>query len=83
MVDYGWDFLSRKVIWSLRQACYIALLRIPEGYEEVDEIKKVEDLLNSSQKRGNNHIQERAFPRTDNSMFDQAEETEKEAGQIA
>lgn len=64
MVDYGWDFLSRKVIWSLRQACYIALLRIPEGYEEVDEIKKVEDLFNSSQKRGNNHIQERAFPRT-------------------
>jgi len=22
MVDYGWDFFSRKVIWCLRQACY-------------------------------------------------------------
>ena len=83
MVDYGWDFLSRKVIWSLRQACYIALLRIREGYEEVDEIKKVEDLFNSSQKRGKQPYPGEGVPKDRNSMFDQAEETEKEAGQIA
>ena len=64
IVDYGWDFYSRKVIWSLRQACYIALLRIPDGYEDIDEVKKVEALFNSSQMRGNNSIQDRSFPRT-------------------
>ena len=64
MVDYGWDLYSRKVIWSLRQACYIALLRIPDGYEDIAEVKKVEALFNSFQMRGNNSIQDRSFPRT-------------------
>lgn len=64
MVDYGWDFYSRKVVWSLRQACYIALLKIPEGYEDLEEVKKIETLFNSSQMRGNNSIQDRSFPRT-------------------
>ena len=64
MVDYGWDLYSRQAVWSLRQACYIALLRIPEGYEEYEDIGKIENLFNASHVRGNNSIQSRTFPRT-------------------
>ncbi len=64
MVDYGWDLFSRKVVWSLRQACYIALLRIPEGYHDFEDIRRIEALFNGSHVRGNNHFVERSFPRT-------------------
>ena len=63
MVDYGWDLFSRKAVWSLRQACYIALLKIPEGYDDFEGIRKIEILFNASHVRGNNSIQPRTFPR--------------------
>ena len=56
MVDYGWDLFSRKAVWSLRQACYIALLKIPEGYDDFEGIRKIEILFNASHVRGNNSI---------------------------
>ncbi len=62
MIDYGWEFFSRKLIWVLRLASYFALLAIPESYDNLQEIKKIEDLYNGSHRRGTNVLQTRRPP---------------------
>ena len=52
MIDYSWDFYSRKVAWSLKTALHLALLRIPLNYQDLDEIKGVEQAVNCTSMRG-------------------------------
>ena len=63
MVDYGWELCSRKILWVFQHACFRALLRIPAGYEDFDETRRVELLYNGNHWRGTNQLLDILPPR--------------------
>ena len=52
MIDYSWEFFSRMVVWTLQTACTLALFRIPDGYDQFEDVLKVERFINGISPRG-------------------------------
>ena len=64
VVDYSWNLLMLKILWTFREAFRAALLTIPEGWTDINEIHRVEHLANSLAKRSCPvKCVERKFPR--------------------
>lgn len=46
MVDYAWELVTLKLLWVMKHTFFFALLEIPEGYDNLIEIRRVEHLAN-------------------------------------
>eukprot|EP00438_Fugacium_kawagutii_P005209 Skav208598 [mRNA] locus=scaffold598:175888:179301:- [translate_table: standard] len=47
MVDFYWVFTCLRALWTLRKACYLALLMIPADFNNKLEVRRVTHLANS------------------------------------
>ena len=56
VVDYGWEVFSRMFLWALQVSCFLALLEIPEDFNDSAEICRVEKLYNEKQSRGTGRL---------------------------
>lgn len=68
MIDYSWDFFSRKVAWCFKVALQLSLCRIPADYVDFDEIKKVELAINGKIRKGKNKLICRQYPKSGGKM---------------
>lgn len=68
MVDYSWGFFSRKVAWCFKIALQLSLCRIPGGYVDFDEIRKVELAVNGKIRKGKKRLICRQFPKSGSKM---------------
>jgi hypothetical protein len=46
MVDYAWELVTLRLLWVMKHTFFFALLEIPEGYDNLIEIRRVEHLAN-------------------------------------
>ncbi len=82
MIDYGWETFSRMFLWSLRMACYLALLEIPEEFEDDMEIRRVERLFNEAQTRGSCSLQTKAYFKNGEASSMQMRQLRKRLGRV-
>lgn len=52
VVDFTWTVTCAQLTWVLRMACSSALFCIASGYDDVDEIKKIQQLASFKNTKG-------------------------------
>ena len=63
-VELSWCVMLAKITWSFSVACQLALLLIPEGYENVTEMRRVMNLANRKKIKGMEvKVQDRDMPK--------------------
>lgn len=80
MVDFAWELYSRKMVWALQTAMYLALLSLPEGYDDFDEIGRVEALINGVIIRGTNSLVQKKFFKNNSPEKEQMRKLRKRLG---